>query len=188
MPQPMPMTVMIADIAANRGGASQDVAGRAGVAPVDVELGPGDDGHRDQDQHGGRHRDPFELGDGPVSAVADGDLDGHDDGGDGDLPPQLVAAGVNPADQAEQRHDEVQDDPGVHCRPADGDGRPGWPPAGRRRAAEGAAGEQHARRAGPLPEDDEETEADHADDVSGSARSWCPKAEAELMPRARGSS
>ena len=73
--------------------AGEDLADRALVGPVDVELCPGEDRHGDQHDDGRRHGDALEARNGLVAAVADGHLDGHDDRGGPMFQSMLLAVG-----------------------------------------------------------------------------------------------
>ena len=145
--------------------AFEDVAGRSGVGPVDLHAEPGDGGHHREDDDGGRHGPLFKCRDGLVAEPGDGHLRGHDGRGDADLPAVVLGRRVNPAEGSEERHHQVQDDPGVHRAPADhqqrldGGGEVVSAPAERR------AGQHHAGGAGLLAEQDEAAEQEHADQV-----------------------
>jgi hypothetical protein len=114
----------------------------------------------------GGHGPLFEGGDCLVAEPGDGDLGGHDERGDADLPGVVVGGRIHPAECAEECHDQVEDDPGVDGAPADHQQRLD---GGRKvvaAAAERGPGQDHAGGAGLLAEQDEAAEEQHADQVA----------------------
>ena len=146
-------------------GAFEDVACGAGVAPVDLHAEPGDGGHDREDDDGGRYGPLFEGGDGFVAEPGDGNLGSHDGGGDADLPGVVVGRRVHPAERSEERHHQVQDDPGVDGAPADHQQRLDGGGEVVSAPAEGCAGQHHAGGSGLLAQQDEAAEQQHADQV-----------------------
>jgi hypothetical protein len=161
----------------------QLLAGRALVAPVEIHEEPRGDRHEDEDEQGRGNRPLLEERDRPVAQPRDRDLDRHDDRGDGDPRGVVGLVGIDPAELAEERHNEVEDDPGVHRRPADGqDGLDARREVGAA-ASEGGSSEHHARHAGALAEQDEEAEHRHADEVADRQdEDGVHQAEAEVDP------
>ena len=146
--------------------AGQHLVGRAGVGPVDVELGPGHDAHGDEHQHRGRHRPLLEGGNRTVTDVADDHLDGHDGRGSRETPPEILGARIDPAELAEQRHHEVRMIQVLTAvQPT---ANAAWMAAGGYAPCrpEGSARKHHARDAGALTEQHEGTESEHADQVA----------------------
>ncbi|CAH0302890.1 hypothetical protein SRABI128_04237 [Microbacterium sp. Bi128] len=146
--------------------AFQDVAGRAGVGPVDLHAEPGHCRHHGQDDDGGRNGPLLEGSNGFIAEPGDGYLYSHDEGGDANLPGVVLGLRVNPAERSEQGHDQIQDDPGVDRTPADH--QKSLDAGGQVVAApaEGGAGQHHAGRPGLLAQQDEAAEEQHPDEVS----------------------
>ncbi|SKB71702.1 hypothetical protein SAMN05660473_02023 [Arthrobacter sp. 49Tsu3.1M3] len=146
--------------------AFQDVACRAGVGPVDLHAEPRHCRHHGQDDDGWRDGPFLEGGDGFVAEPGNGDLGSHDESGNADLPRIVVGLRIYPPQGSEQRHDQVQDDPGVDCTPADH--QKGL--NGRREVvsapAKGGAGQYHACRPRLLAQEDEAPEEQHPDQVA----------------------
>ena len=154
----------------------------AGVGPVDVVLGPGDDRHGHEDAEGDWHRVALELGDRLESPRRQVDLQAHDQHHDDDLQP---GAGRVVPELADEGEDEVEHDPGVDGAPAGRD-----QPLHRRReiaapTAEGASRHDHLADAGLLAHEDEEAEDGHADEVADHQhQDGLPRLRPISMPRA----
>jgi hypothetical protein len=92
-----------------------------------------------------------------------------------------VGRGIHPSECAEERHHQVQDDPGVDGAPADD--KQGLD-RGRQVVAapsEGRAGQDHAGGSGLLAEQDEASEQQHSDEVPQDQHSdSVSKAESEV--------